>query len=249
MGANTMQLFWGSDAFPNNAAEVTSAYTLVTADWGNIPLRYDAVFDIRVVIDGAGQAALSALEIAWRQRLAVKDRDLIFKTDAGGISSASILVRETMSGTRVRAIRFSEAMGAEFVTRRTMQFQVTATYKVKDAANAIVAWQESIVITGNSGPDTQWRFPINAPAIREVVTFQSLVRASQSGFAIGHSARPNRPPAIWPAYLVNPEDTIGLDTPKWAGREYYDFPVRWSYSFQRGDGPLVGLPSMPPGVR
>jgi hypothetical protein len=206
------------------------------------------VYSVEVVIDGNGQAELSAKEFYWRNALASPNRDFVLKQNSGAASSAAIFVRDTMSGTRVANIACNEATGGEFVNRRTIRFQVHATYKVKNSDGAVVAWQESIVIVGNGGPDYQWRFPVNAGAIREMISPTSLVRATQSGMAIGHTIRPFRPNPIWPVYMKNIEDVKGIDTPQFAGREYINYPVRWSYTFERGDGPLIGLPNLPSGA-
>ena len=243
-----MQAFWGNDGLPVNDAEVTSAYTLITSDWGQTPLRYECLYSVRVVLLASGQAALTKEEKAWRDRLMTPNKDFVLKQDSGAASSAAIFVKDTMSGTRVMNIRAPESQGAEFVKRRTITFDIAATYKVKNSGAAIVSWTESVVIIGNGGPDRQWRFPLNAVARREILSPTSLVRAVQSGSAVGHTSRPFRPLPIWPDYQVNPQDTKGIDTPMWMGREFVNYPIRWQYTFERGDGPLIGLPSLPSGV-
>lgn len=243
-----MQLFWGSYGFPVNAAAVTSQYTLVTAEWGRTPLKYDGLFHVEATIDGSGDVDLSRKELALREILATPNQDFILKTNSGANSSHAILARNSMSGTRVKNFAFNEAIGAEFVNRRTVTFDVEFSLKCRGADSAIVSWTEAVTIIGTGGPRREWRFPLNATAAREIVSLQSLVRAQQVGFAVGFTRRPVKPPMLWPGYEVYDARLIHVETPQFLGREYSNYAVRWGYSFERGDGPLIGVPNLPAGV-
>lgn len=244
-----MQAKWGKTALPVNGAEVTSQFTVAEAtDWG-APLRYAAVYNVTVYLDGSGQADLSKKEAALRAALAVQNQDFVLLTDDGKASSAAVLAAQTASGTRVIAVGAPEAQGAEFVTRRTVTFTVAAEFHVAGAERAVVSWRESLTVIGNGGPSCRWRFPVNAPAIRQVVSPTSLVRALQQGQAVGYLRRPPAPPPLFPAYLVNESPVYRAETPRpMGGGAPIDWPVSWSYTFERGDGPLVGALALPPGV-
>lgn len=244
-----MRAYWGDTPMPVNGAEVTSQMTVVeSTQWGR-PLRYQVAYSVTVVLDGSGQADLSAKELAFRAALMRPDQNFVLKTDAGKNSSAAILVRDTANGTRVVQISAPQAQGAEFVTRRTITFTVVGEYHVRDAQNAVVSWRETLTIQGTGGPRRVWRFPINAPAIRQTVTPFSLVVATQQGEAVGYLKRPPKPLPLFPAYLVHDAVGLTLAAPTYiGGSTYVDFPVGWSYRFERGDGPLIGAPSLPPGV-
>jgi hypothetical protein len=244
-----MQAKWGKTALPVNGAEITSTMNVVEAtDWV-APQRYLVAYNVVVYLVVDGQADLYAQDLSIRAALMKRNQDFVLYTDAGKASSAAILAAATASGTRVVAISTPEAQGAEFVTRRTIAFTVTGEYHVADAARAVVSWRETLTVSGNGGPSRRWRFPVNAPAIRQVVTPNSLVRASQRGQAVGYLARPAKPAPLFPAYLVNESDSGTIDTPQYMGNStYVNWPVSWSYEFERGDGPLVGVPGLPPGV-
>ncbi len=62
-------------------------------------------------------------------------------------------------------------------------------------------------------------------------------------------AKPRKPAKLFPGYLVNEREIKVDDTPTYmGGTTYVNWPVAWSYTFERGDGPLIGIPALPPGV-
>jgi hypothetical protein len=235
---------------PVNGAEVTSQMQVIeSTEWG-APLRYALAYNVRVWLEGDSQASLSRAELAFRAALMQRDKDFILYTDSGARSSACILVRDTASGTRVVNIGTPEAQGGEFVNRRTVTFTVVAEYHVNDAANAVVSWRESLTIIGNGKARRVWRFPINGPAIRQTIAPASLVRAIQQGQAIGYLKRPKKSRLLFPDYLVHDQVQETSESPRFmgVGFDMVDYPVSWQYVFERGDGPLVGVPNLPPGV-
>lgn len=244
-----MQAAWGNFALPVNAAEVTSQATVIQSTDYGAPLRYLVAYNVKVWLDGNGQQDLTRKENALRAALLVPNQSFALFTDSGSVSSAKILVGETASGTRVVQIGAPEAQGAEFVNRRTITFTVTAEYHVKNAARAIVSWREQVTIIGNGRARRSWRMPINGFGLRQTITPFSLVRATQQGQGVGYLARPSAPPPYWPDYLVNESETGALDTPQYmGGTTFINWPVSWSYQFERGDGRLAAVPLLPPGV-
>lgn len=243
-----MQVFYGRASVPVNAAEVTSQLSVTEANSWGVPLRYLVAYNVNATLYGSGQADLSAQELAFRAALLVPGQDFVLKHDDGTNSAAAIISNKTATGTRVVGISTPEAMGGEFVTRRTISFTVTAEFHVTDAANALVSWQEVVSIQGSGAPRTVWRYPINAPAFRQIVSPSSPVRATQSGSAVGYLKRPQKPLPLWPNYLVAEGVADTIATPERFGKTFVNWPVQWSYTFERGNGPLVGVPLLPPGV-
>jgi hypothetical protein len=241
-----MRLWYGSYAFPTNAVEVTSSSRTEFSSFGR-PVRYVVTYDCSGVVDGEGQAELTRAEDALRAALLTPYQDLMLKTDSGGNSSAGMISKNSLSGVRlVSGPDFREAQGAEFVTRRTFSFSMQAEYMIRGAENAVISWTETVSITGNGGPRRNWRFPLNTTPIRQEVTKYSLVRATQSGSAVGHTKRPTRPLPIWPLLMVNEADTKSYEDPESKGQAYINWPVRWSYQFEVGGQQLAGFPNLPP---
>jgi hypothetical protein len=240
-----MQAVYGRYFFPSDAAEVTSR-TETEFSYSGRPIRYRVTYSINVTLLADGQTALSVQENLLRDALSIPYQDFSLLTDAGQPSSATLLNRNSATGVRlVSGPDFKEAQAAEFVNRRTAEFELAAEYIIKGAENAVVSWTESVSIVGDGGPRRFWRFPMNADPIRQVLAKRSLVRATQSGSAVGHTRPPPRPLPIWPDFKVSEGQGKVDDTPDPKGRAYLNWPVKWSYAFESGF-PLVGLPSLPP---
>jgi hypothetical protein len=241
-----MQLFWGQYRFPINGASTTSKAEATFSASGR-PLRYIIKVGVLAYLDGDGPADLSFQENALRAALAIPYQDLILKLDTGQASSTQLLNATSVSGVRVVSGPdfTNDAKDSEYVTQRTARFEVAAEYLIRGTENALVSFTESVTVTGNGGPDRNWRFPINGPPIRQVVTPYSLITASQSGTAVGHTTRPVPPPPLWPDYLVNPRHSHTKSTPEPHGRAWLNWPVKWSYSFE-SDVPLVAMANLPP---
>lgn len=242
-----MQLFWGAYALPVNGADVTSQVRTTARSVGGRPVRYEAVVSVVAWLDGSGQADLAAKESALRAALAIPGLDLTWKLDSGAVSPTSLIDGATMTGNRiVSGPTFqNEARDGEYVTQRTARFDVSAEYAASDGATAILAWSETVTVTGDGGPDRNYRFPLNARPIRQVRSPYSVVTAVQSGEAYGHLARPTPPPALWPAYLLRNRSSVGKIAPTPLGGVYVNPGVRWNYVYE-ADGPLVGNPTPAP---
>ena len=241
-----MQLFWGRYAFPVNGASTTSKAETAFSASGR-PLRYIIKISVMAYLDGNGQSDLSSQETQLRAALAIPYQDLILKRDDGQPSSTQLLNASSVSGVRVISGPdfTNEARDSEYVTQRTVRFEVGGEYLIRGTENALVSFTETVNMSGDGGPNRHWRFPINGPPIRQVVTPYSLITASQSGSAVGHTRRPVPPAPLWPDYLVHPRQTQTQTTPEPHGRAWLNWPVQWSYSFE-ADVPLVALANLPP---
>lgn len=245
-----MRAAWGTYLFPVNGAEVTSQMSVAEATDYGLPLRYLVAYTIKVWLDGDGAAALSLAEVRLRSALMTHNQDFVLYSDSGSATSSAVYARQSANGTRVVSISAPEAQGGEYVNRRTIAFTVLAEYHVANAQNAVVSWSEAVSIVGNGGPRRVWRFPINGPAVRQQITPYSLVRATQSGQAVGYLRRVPKPAPLFPLYMVHEAESATFQTPKYMGPTGapVDWPTSWSYTFERGDGPLAGVPKLPPGV-
>lgn len=242
-----MRLWYGSYGLPLNGASTTSDVRTEFSYSGR-PLRYVCSVEALVYIDGDGQSDLTTKENAFRAALSVPYLDLILRQDSGAASSTYLLNAGSMSGVRITdGPHFqNEAKDGEFVCVRTARFTAEATYLYRGTENAVVSFRESVSITGNGGPRRSWRFPVNAPARRQVITPYSLVTATQSGEMVGHTRQPPPRLPIWPDYLVNDRSGTKNDSPRPLGQAVVDFGISWNFVFERGDGPLIGVPGLPP---
>jgi hypothetical protein len=230
-------------AFPANAAKVVPRVEVSAASASGRPLRHRLSITCEEgFLDGDGQREIAAIQAAVVASLRVPYQDLAFYCDDGSLAFGLFNTDPTnLSGVTVTdGPHFDEALGPEFVTLRTVRFTASAEYVATGAAAALVSWQQTVSVRGTGGPRKVWRFPLNAAAVRQRVTPQTLTTVVQSGTAVGHLVKPAPPALILPRdYLV--EESYGLD--EGVGRpvgpsRWVEIPVKWSYTFN-----CVGIPS------
>ena len=241
-----MQLIWGQYLFPINGASTTSHAEAVFSSSGR-PLRYIIKVGVTAYLEGDGPIELSIQENLLRAALAIPYQDLTLMIDNGLASSTQLLNATSVSGVRVvSGPDFNnEAKDGEYVTQRTARFEVAGEYLIPGAVNVLVSFTESVSVNGTGGPDRSWRLPINGPPIRQVITPFTLITATQSGAAVGHTSRPEPPPPLWPDFLVYPRVNRTETTPEPHGRAWLNWPIKWSYTFEANQ-PLAALPNLPP---
>lgn len=238
-----MQLFWGTYAFPVNAAACTSR-TRVTSNQSGRPMRIALDFNVRATLFGNGQQSLSDQEALCRAALSIPYQDLILKQDNGADSSMRLLQRASAGGVKITdGPHFTDAQSPEFVSTRTVEFTGTAEYFLP-GSTGLMSYYESVSVLGNGGPIRRWRNPVNAGLVRQVVNPRSLIVYTQSGRALGHIAYPV-PRMIFPAaYCVNEAYAVVQETPTPMGNAWVDWPVSWNFIFQ-ADRLLNGGPQLP----
>lgn len=242
-----MQAKWGTRyTFLENGVDISSRTRVRLSDAGR-PLTYITRLDVGGWLEGDGQAALSLEEDALRQALAVPYLDFKFLTDAGAVSATGLLNSESLTGVRVvDGPHFTGTDGAEYATIRKFDFAVEAEFLIPNTANAVVSFTEQVTIVGDGGPMKRMRVPINATfLVRQQLSLRSIVRATQSGSAVGFSKYPTPPKPLWPAYLLNDQSQVTRTAPKANGRAFSDYAVQWNYTFE-SDKPLVGVPNLFP---
>jgi hypothetical protein len=242
-----VQLFWGNYPFAVNGCDLTSRTRVVLSDSGR-PVRYVARVAVAGWLEADGQAALSSAEARLRAELATPYRDLRFLTDAGGLAAVSLSNAGSLSGCRVvDGPTFDGRDGAEYATLRRFAFEVEAEYLIANAANAVLSFTETVSITGTGGPVRRLRVPVNATVlVRQQISPRSVVRATQTGQAVGHTRYPAAPAPLWgPPLLLEEQVSVQKGAPKRLGLAFVEFPLSWAYQFE-SDGPLAGAPGLPP---
>lgn len=242
-----MQVTWGTYAFNSNGCDITSRTRLITSESGR-PIRYLTRCSVAGWLEADGQAAISTAEAALRAALRINYVDLKFLTDSGAATATSLINSQTYSGVRVvDGPNFEGREGAEYATVRQFTFDVEAEYLIADAANAVLSFTETVSISGDGGPRTILRTPINTPVlVRQIVSQKTPVRATQSGRAVGHTRYPSAALPIWPRPIfLGDQSTVTRENPRQLGLGYVEYPIAWNYAFE-SDTPLVGAPGRPP---
>lgn len=240
-----MMLVVGRYQFPANAAAVTSRVVGLDRAENGRPLRTTLAIDVTATIFCSGQADAAAKETAVRAALLIPYQDVSLLMDDNRPSALTLLNRTSLSGVVVTSgPDFTEAAGPEYVVCRRLKFSAEATYLVPTQGTGLVSYRDSLTIQGNGLERRNWRFPLNARPIRQVVSPYSLITVTQSGTAVGHLARPTPPAPLWPQYLVNEARAITEGDSQPMGNIFVNWPVSWNYVFE-SDRPLTGRPPPP----
>ncbi len=246
-----MQLFLGSYAFPANGVDVAIAITPTAFSAAGIPIRNLHRATCKGVIEGNNQAECTDAENALRLVLADKYRDLILYKDDSTASSTKLVNNTSLSGVRIVSgpIFANELRGAEHSTLRTFTFVAEAEYLVPVGnPDVMIAFSESLTMVGTGGPVTRYRNAINGPPVKQIVYPFSVVRATQSGQAVGHLRAPDPAiiaPPLWPADELVDQRVFGQASPEALGLAYVGYGVRWSYTFETAVG-FFGFPNQAP---
>lgn len=239
-----MQLFVGSLSLPANGCDCRTLVQAVVRSGRAV--RHVKRIIVTGDLEADGQAALSTLETALR--LALENLDprasIVLRTDAGGVSATTLIGSQSISGVRVMAYSFDNARGgAEYATLRSFSFIAEAEFLAPAGRNAILSFQESVTVIGTGGPVTRFRPALNAPPVKQLIFPSSVVRATQSGQAVGQLRYPIPPIPLWPVHELLDQRVRTLVTPDFAGQELSEFTSIWSYSFEAA----VSL-NLPPNV-
>jgi len=246
-----VQLFYGGTAlFDANTCEVTGWSTIVRASGTGRPVRVLNRIGVKGYITGDGQSDLTTKENALRAILLAPYKWMDFRQDSGTSSGLTLVSSTSVTGVVVvEGPKFSEAMNAEYVTRRTVEFTAEAEYILAGASGAVISFTETVSIMGTGGPVTRLRIPVNNfKPVRQQISYFSAVKASQRGHAVGHTDYPIVPDPIWPVPILN-QDQIKIDrgNPRRVGPGLglIEYPISWNFEYSSSE-PLVGLPGIPP---
>lgn len=179
-----------------------------------------------------GQNDLVAQETALAAALAIPNQNLIFTTDDGTRTLASLLVLGSVSGVRITAgPDFTTTTGAEYATIRSFSFTAEAVYPAGILlGNNLVEYTETVTFSGG-GMLRRTRPAIKGPPVRQIIYQQTPYRAVQTGSATGYLAYPIVPPPLFPSDLVEAPE-YSKSAPEWKGLRFENYKITWSYSFE-----------------
>lgn len=241
--------FKNNPLFAANGASVTGETNLVRAGTGR-PLRYEMLLKVRGYIDGTSQSDLTTRENNLRTLLINSYGDLELRQDSGAKSGLALANATSISGVVITSgPTFAEAEGAEYVTRRTVDFTGVAQFVIRGSEPAIVEWEEVFAFTGTCGPVTGWRPNLIGPWVQQQIYPSSTMKVTHTGRAVGHLVRPNPPPPKW-AFPIEKQHLRRIVQE--AGRRIgpaisavIEPAVSWVYEYENNT-PLVALPGPPP---
>jgi hypothetical protein len=83
------------------------------------------------------------------------------------------------------------------------------------------------------------------PPVQQITSQSTPVIVIQSGEAVGAAAYPLSfvPPALFPAFLDNPDEAIVTESPRIDGLVATDYVIRWAYRMTLNFNPGFLIPS------
>lgn len=193
-----------------------------------------------ILPDTVSQAGIKTVAVAFQSAYRQDGRDWGFYHDDGTISHISLPNSGSIGGVRVTNLQWSPQDPADYATG-TFQYSVTLEADYPLLLGGIISWKESVRITGTGGPKVGWAETIVGPPRAQTTQQRTLVRASQSGTAVGFGGYPLIPGPLWPDFEQLDQRQTGHDSPEKQGGTFTDYPSSWSYSFV-APVPLVGFP-------
>lgn len=196
-----------------------------------IVVKKDTVAELTTRIS----AILTALDTNYQDALFYSD-------DAGTILTSHYLFNSTsLSGVRVRNVKFDRSDGAEYANKRTILAQIEATYDTSD--DDLVSWHEKLRFIGTGLTD----YAI-LPAFPNPVAFP-LGNATpqiiiQTGHAIGFAAPVAPPGPLFTVgvYLPAQQQETDYDSAAQQGLHPRFYPSSWAYTMI-ALLPQVGFPT------
>jgi hypothetical protein len=206
-------------------------------------------FRRRILLTGelhaSDQSSLAEKIEELTQAYSIDGGDFRLLFDSGGDSPDSIRNSEAIGDIRiVRAPSFQNPLPGEYSTFRNYDIELEAIVGALPGQNLLLEFSETINVRGTGGPSYRYLKQAGGLAQKQRTYPTSLVRATQSGRAVGLIDYPMQfvPPPRWPDAIVDPESVDIAKLPpeqNYGPGQYSHFPVTWSYPFE-SNGPLPG---------
>ncbi|MEQ8788881.1 MAG: hypothetical protein RIC55_21395 [Pirellulaceae bacterium] len=161
--------------------------------------------------------------------------------DDGSPSSHYLDSSTSLGGVRVAGIEFDkDNRDGQYATGRS--YRITLEADFPNPAVTFQQWSESLRIIGTGGPRFVHVQTLRGAPQKQLVHQRTIVRATQTGTAVGLRGYPSPPPPIFPAAELVDRREVSRDSPRNLHGAFIDWPVHWTFHFETA-GPLVGAPN------
>lgn len=187
----------------------------------------------RMVIDGeiiaADTAAIDARVAQIKTAYALDGGNALLRTSAGVATQYELPAFGALSGPRVGFEFLAQDGQAHYATGLPFRITLEADYQANDS-DPLVSYVESITVIGHGGPRRVVVEVDSGQPITQTVSTNSPVVVIQAGEAVGSLAYPSFNPPLFFTRLDMPDGYQQTrDTPRLAGNQWVDWPVRWAY--------------------
>lgn len=199
-------------------------------------------FTLNGVLQGTSPSdlttAMANLEAAYYKH---DQNAALYLSDGVTLSQHYINVGNTLGGVRSSGVTWGNADGTEYVTRRS--YSVTLEADLNDGESNILEFREAITIVGNGGPRFVLLETLEGPPQYQVAAQRTIVRATQSGSAIGLLKPVDFPQPIWPNAVKQDQMQQSRTGPAVWRNGLWEYPCSWSYQFESNEM-LSGTPTI-----
>ncbi len=186
------------------------------------------------------QATIKTKIAALENAYSIDGRDFGLYHDDGTVSGHFLDSSQAIGGTRVVSLTYPEGEGAEYATTRTYQIELEGDV-LHDGG--LELFEETVDIRGDGGPRTVLIETLSGPPVLQQTNARTIVRATQSGMAIGRAGLVSPPTPLWPRPIYKPEQSsMSRRSPQRFNNEFLNYTVRWNYVFE-SPVPLSGRPN------
>lgn len=178
---------------------------------------------------------IQQLEIAY----SVDGRDAGLYHDDGTVSPHFIRSSTTLGGTRVVEFEWmKDENDGQYATGRSYRITIEADVPSNVAYQQ---FNESISVRGTGGPRFVLLETLAGPPQKQIVNRRTVIRATQSGSAVGFRTYPPYPKPLWPQHEKLDRRRQDKAAPTTLHGARINWPITWSYEFE-SFGPLAGVP-------
>ena len=194
-------------------------------------LRQTVVKTMRLggFILGTTQAAIKAAILAVESGYASDGFDAALYHDDGTVSSHFLDTATSLGGVKVLSFNYDKSDGAEYATQRSFSIVLEADYST---GQELLSFEETLSISGTGGQRFVYKSVLNGTPVKQLTHQQTIVRATQSGRAMGLLAYPAFPPPIWPGDVLQDRIARSQTSPEFNGKIFMNWPISWSYPFE-----------------
>jgi hypothetical protein len=197
------------------------------------------------------QAQLTAALILMEAQYAKDGQSLFFLTTGGAKTSHFI---DATKAFYVHAKKPTYPVGhqAEYTTYRQFEIEIEAKFILNGgdgpgSVSDLMAYEESIEISGTGGPITELARVISGPWIPIMTADSSPMIIVQKGSAIGGTGTPKVSPPLYPDAILNPMADFkqSAGSPRILFPTARNYPVSWTYVMTFPQAIRAPLPTLP----
>lgn len=203
------------------------------------PVRTVKTLEVQAELKGTDQADLTTkINALTAALMATGDSVGLYQTGVATPSSHHLDAGTSQGGVKLLDLTWAPAEGSEYGNHRTFNAIFQAEYE-NGSFPGLIAWQESYTYSGG-GPNIELFIPITGSAIEQQTSASIGYQATQSGTAIGFTARPSAPTPLFPTKKL-PTSSITNIAPQLIGGNFRNFGISWNYQFLSSTS-LAGVP-------